>query len=49
VRREVTAGQMLDLVAEFAQPFTREFDLSVFKGIFVAAADQKRGTDVDRL
>jgi hypothetical protein len=33
---------MLDLEAEFAQPFMREFDLSVFKGIFVAAAHEER-------
>jgi len=42
VRCEVTAGQMLDLEAEFAQPFMRELDLSVFKGIFVTAAHEER-------
>jgi len=42
VRCEVTTGQMLDLEVEFAQPFMCELDLSVFKGIFVAAAYQKR-------
>ena len=38
----MAAGQTLDLKAEFTQPFMRELDLSVFKGIFVAAAHQKR-------
>ena len=42
MRREVTAGQMFDLEAEFAETFIRKLDLSVFKGIFVAAAHQKR-------
>src|SRR6516225_11783848 len=42
VRREVTAGQMFDLEAEFAETFIRKLDLSVFKGVFVAAAHQKR-------
>ena len=38
----MTAGQMFDLEAEFAETFIRKLDLSVFKGIFVAAAHQKR-------
>jgi hypothetical protein len=38
----MAAGQMLDLEAEFAETFMRELDLSVFKGIFIAAAHQKR-------
>jgi hypothetical protein len=42
VRREVTAGQTLDLEAELAQPFLGEVDLPMFKGIFVAAADKER-------
>src|SRR5262245_21935910 len=39
---EVTAGQPLDLEAELAQSFLREIDLPMFKGIFVAAAHEKR-------
>ena len=42
IRGEVTAGQPLDLEAELAQPFLREVDLPVLKGIFVAAAHQER-------
>jgi hypothetical protein len=39
---EVTAGQPHDLEGEPAESFLREIDLAVFKGIFVAAAHQKR-------
>src|SRR6516162_11385224 len=39
---EVTAGQTLDLEAELAQPFLRQVDLPVFKGILVAAAHEER-------
>src|SRR5215813_11564590 len=39
---EVTAGQPLDPEAGLAQSFLREIDLPVFKGIFVAAAHEKR-------
>src|SRR5262249_61405082 len=42
IRGEVTAGQPLDLEAELAQSFLREVNLPVFKGIFVAAANQER-------
>ena len=42
VRGEVTARQPLDLEPEFAEPFLREVDLPVLKGIFVAAAHQER-------
>jgi hypothetical protein len=42
IRGEVTAGQPLDLEAELAQPFLREGDLPMFKGILVAAADNER-------
>ena len=42
MRGEVTAGQPLDLEAELAQPFLREIDLPVLKGIFIAAAHQER-------
>src|SRR5262249_43367972 len=42
IRGEVTAWQPLDLEAELAQPFLREGDLPMFKGIFVAAADSER-------
>ena len=38
----MAAGQTLDLKAEFTQPLMRELDLSVFKGIFVAAAHEER-------
>jgi hypothetical protein len=38
----VTARQPLDLEPEFAEPFLREVDLPVFKGIFVAPAYQER-------
>ena len=38
----MTAGQPLDLEAELAQSFSREVNLPVFKGIFVAAADNER-------
>ena len=38
----MTAGQPLNLKAEVAQLFLREIDLSVFKGILVAAAYQER-------
>jgi hypothetical protein len=41
-RSEVTAGQPLDLEVELAQPFLREVNLPVFKGIFIAAAHQER-------
>jgi hypothetical protein len=37
VRGEVTAGQTLDPKAEHSQPLSREVDLPMFKGIFVAA------------
>ena len=42
VRGEVTTGHTLDLDADLAQPFLREVDLPVFKGIFVAAAHKER-------
>jgi hypothetical protein len=42
IRGEVTAGQPLDLEAELAQSFLREVDLLVFKGIFLAAANQEQ-------
>jgi len=42
MRGEVTAGQPLDLEAQLTQPFLREIDLPMFKGIFVAAADKER-------
>src|SRR6516165_12789176 len=42
IRGEVTAGQPLDLEAELAQPFLREIDLPVLKGIFIAAAHPER-------
>jgi hypothetical protein len=42
IRGEVTAGQPLDLEAELAQAFSREVNLPVLKGIFVAAADNER-------
>jgi hypothetical protein len=42
IRGEVTTGQPLDLEAKLAQPFLREIDLPVFKGIFVAAPHQER-------
>jgi hypothetical protein len=42
IRGEVTAGQPLDLEAELAQSFLRDVNLPVFKGIFVAAANQER-------
>src|SRR5262245_6935035 len=38
----MTARQALDLKAELAQPFLRQADLPVFKGILVAAADEER-------
>ena len=41
-RGEVTARQPLEPKAEFAQPFLREVDLPVFKGIFVASPHQER-------
>jgi hypothetical protein len=42
IRGEVTAAQPLDLEPELAQPFLREVDLPVLKGIFIAAAHQER-------
>ena len=42
IRGEVTARQPLDLEAELAQSFLREVDLSMFKGIFIAASHQER-------
>jgi|SRR6516162_7647432 len=42
MRREVAAGQPLDLEAEFAQAVLRKVNLPMFKRVFVAAADQKR-------
>jgi hypothetical protein len=38
----MAAGQPFDLEAELSQSLLREIDLSVFKWIFVAAADQER-------
>ena len=42
MRREVTAGQPLDLEAGLTKPRFREVDLPVLKGIFIAAAHQER-------
>ena len=42
MRREVTAGQPLDLEAGLTKPRFREVDLPVLKGILVAAAHQER-------
>ena len=42
MRGEVTAGQPLDLETELAQSFLRDVNLPVFKGIFIAAANQER-------
>ena len=42
MRGEVTARQPRDLEAKLAQPFLRELDLPVLKGILIAAAYQER-------
>ena len=42
IRCEVTAGQALDLDAEFTEAFLGKVNLPMFKGIFVAATHQER-------
>src|SRR5262245_16997699 len=42
IRGKVTAGQPLDLKAEPTKAFFREVDLSVLKGVIIAAAHQER-------
>jgi len=42
IRGEVTAGQPLDLEAELTEPFLREVNLAVLKGIFIATAHEER-------
>ena len=39
IRGEVTAGQPFDFEPQSAQPFLREVDLAMLKGIFVTSSD----------